>query len=104
MGLQRRFSGDLTRPVSLRTRFSGLEQTFMGRRLLPWKANLGKRLVKTPKIYFRDSVIFHALSSIGSPYELLTHPQAWSVMGGLRDQRNLVLAPNGRGIFLSGPQ
>jgi len=52
-----------------------LEQTFMIRRLLPWQANLGKRLVKTPKIYFRDSGIFHALSGIRSPADLLTHPK-----------------------------
>ncbi len=47
----------------------------MIRRLLPWQANLGKRLVKTPKIYFRDSGIFHALSGIRSPADLLTHPK-----------------------------
>ena len=52
-----------------------LEQTFMIRRLLPWYTNVGKRLVKTPKIYFRDSGIFHALQGISSHSELLTHPK-----------------------------
>jgi predicted AAA+ superfamily ATPase len=47
----------------------------MVRRLLPWHANLGKRLVKSPKIYLRDSGIFHALQGIGSNLELLTHPK-----------------------------
>lgn len=52
-----------------------LEQTFMIRRLLPWHTNVGKRLVKTPKIYFRDSGIFHALQGIASHPDLLTHPK-----------------------------
>ena len=47
----------------------------MIRRLLPWQANLGKRLVKTPKIYFRDSGLFHTLCGIHSPAQLLTHPK-----------------------------
>ena len=47
----------------------------MIRRLPPWQVNLGKRLVKTPKIYFRDSGIFHTLSGIRSPADLLTHPK-----------------------------
>jgi predicted AAA+ superfamily ATPase len=52
-----------------------LEQTYMIRRLLPWQTNLGKRLVKTPKIYFRDSGLFHTLCGIQSAAELLTHPK-----------------------------
>ncbi|OJW72145.1 MAG: hypothetical protein BGO68_04610 [Candidatus Amoebophilus sp. 36-38] len=38
-----------------------LESTFMIRALQPWFANIQKRHVKTPKIYFRDSGILHAL-------------------------------------------
>jgi len=62
-------------PNTARAYLDALEQTFMVRRLLPWQANLGKRLVKTPKIYFRDSGVFHALSGIRSPADLLTHPK-----------------------------
>ena len=62
-------------PNTARSYLDALEQTFMVRRLLPWQANVGKRLVKTPKIYFRDSGIFHALSGIRSPVDLLTHPK-----------------------------
>ena len=47
----------------------------MIRRLQPWHANLGKRLVKTPKIYFRDSGLFHTLCGIPSAAELQTHPK-----------------------------
>ena len=52
-----------------------LEDTFMVRRLMPWHANVGKRLVKNPKIYLRDSGIFHALQSINTIRELKTNPK-----------------------------
>ena len=50
------------------------------RRLPPWHAYLGKRLVKSPKVYVRDSGIVHALLGIGEKETLLAHPvigQSW---------------------------
>ena len=44
------------------------------RRLPPWHANMGKRLVKSPKVYVRDSGLVHALLDIGSKEALLSHP------------------------------
>ncbi len=44
------------------------------RRLLPWHANTGKRLTKSPKIYVRDSGLLHALLEIETEHELLGHP------------------------------
>ncbi|HRN36530.1 MAG TPA: ATP-binding protein [Flavobacteriales bacterium] len=52
-----------------------LEQTFMVRRVLPWFENTGKRLVKSPKIYFRDSGLLHALQRTGTLHELMHHPK-----------------------------
>lgn len=52
-----------------------LEGTFMVRVLTPWVENVGKRLVKSPKIFFRDSGLFHALSNIPDERTLLTHPK-----------------------------
>lgn len=52
-----------------------LEDTFMVRQLMPWYVNVGKRLVKSPKIYLRDSGIFHALQSINTMQELRTNPK-----------------------------
>ena len=43
------------------------------RRLPPWHANLGKRLVKSPKVYVRDSGLVHALLDIGTKETLLSH-------------------------------
>ena len=44
------------------------------RRLPPWSSNVGKRLVKSPKVYIRDSGVLHALLGIGTLNELLAHP------------------------------
>lgn len=52
-----------------------LTHTFMIRQLQPWHENLGKRQVKAPKIYFRDSGLFHTLTHIKSENDLLTHPK-----------------------------
>lgn len=46
------------------------------RRLEPWHANVKKRLVKSPKIYVRDSGLTHALLGIGDREALLGHPVA----------------------------
>ena len=46
------------------------------RRLPPWISNLGKRLVKAPKTYVRDSGICHALLGLGTTDALLGHPVA----------------------------
>ncbi len=51
-----------------------LEATYMLRRLPSLQANLGKRLVKSPKVYVRDSGILHALLDIASLDELAGHP------------------------------
>ena len=46
------------------------------RRLEPWTSNQGKRLVKTPRIYVRDSGMAHALLGIATINDLLGHPAA----------------------------
>lgn len=49
-----------------------LEGTFMLRSLQPWYENIGKRIVKKPKIYLRDSGILHSLMSIDTQDQLLS--------------------------------
>jgi predicted AAA+ superfamily ATPase len=44
------------------------------RRLRPWSGNLGKRLIRSPKVYLRDSGVLHALLSLETSHELLGHP------------------------------
>lgn len=51
-----------------------LEKTFMLRVLQPFHANVKKRLIKSPKIYIRDSGMVHALLSVETHNDLLGHP------------------------------
>jgi len=53
-----------------------LQDVFMIRILQPWHANLKKRQVKAPKIYFRDSGLLHYLLGIHTPHDLQTHPKS----------------------------
>jgi len=59
-----------------------LAGTFMIRILSPWFENLKKRQVKSPKIYFRDSGILHALLGIENKKQLLTYPKLGSFWEG----------------------
>lgn len=52
-----------------------LTGTFMIRNLQPWFENIGKRQVKSPKIYFRDSGILHFLFGIENYQAILHHPK-----------------------------
>jgi len=51
-----------------------LSDLFLIRRLKPYHANIGKRLIKSPKIYIRDSGFVHALLGLESLEQLMGHP------------------------------
>ena len=53
-----------------------LADLLLVRRLPPWSGNVGKRLVKSPKVYVRDSGIVHALLGLPSLDDVLGHPVA----------------------------
>ena len=53
-----------------------LTDAFLVRQMPPWHENLGKRQVKAPKVYIRDSGILHALLQLGSAEAVLAHPKA----------------------------
>ena len=59
-----------------------LTSTLMIRQLQPWFENISKRQVKSPKIYFRDSGIFHTLLGVELEASLLTHPKLGSSWEG----------------------
>jgi len=63
------------------------------RRLQPWTANIGKRLVKSPKVYIRDSGITHALLHIGTFNDLLGHPVSGGSWEGFVIENILSVAP-----------
>lgn len=61
--------------VTMRKYLDILIGTFMIRQLQPWHANLGKRQVKAPKIYFRDSGLLHLFLRTKNKAEILCHPK-----------------------------
>ena len=60
-----------------------LEQTFLVRRLQPFHANVRKRLVKSPKVYIRDTGVLHRLLGVDSHKALLRNPVAGTSWEGL---------------------
>lgn len=52
-----------------------LTGTYMVRQLQPWSVNIGKRQVKSPKIYLRDSGVLHSLLYLSDWQTLLGHPK-----------------------------
>jgi predicted AAA+ superfamily ATPase len=52
-----------------------LEGAFVVRQLAPWAENVGKRIVKAPKVYVSDTGLLHTLLGLGTPAEVLRHPK-----------------------------
>ena len=77
-----------------------LEQTFMLRRLPPLEANLSKRLVRSPKLYLRDSGLLHSLLGIETYDDLLGHPQAGESWEGFVIEQLIASHPRWRPHFL----
>ena len=67
-----------------------LSGTFMVRMLPPWFENLGKRLVKSPKVYLRDSGILHFLLGLEEVEELQVHPRYGASWEGFALEQTLV--------------
>lgn len=65
------------------------------RRLAPWHENVGKRLVKSPKIYVRDSGLLHALLGLGTLESLLGHPVVGGSWEGFCLETLIAAAPTG---------
>jgi len=60
---------------SVRRYLDVLTDLYMLRQLQPWHANLKKRQVKSPKVYFRDTGLLHYLLGVRTEKELWTHPK-----------------------------
>jgi predicted AAA+ superfamily ATPase len=65
------------------------------RRLEPWHENVGKRLVKSPKIYLRDSGLLHALLGIETDEDLLGHPACGASWEGFVIENVISVLPEG---------
>ncbi|MEN9671078.1 MAG: hypothetical protein RL018_1355 [Pseudomonadota bacterium] len=69
--------------------------TLMLRRIEPYHANLGKRLVKSPKVYVRDSGLLHHLLGIQEVNDLLGHPSTGASWEGFVMEQIANLLPSG---------
>jgi uncharacterized protein len=69
------------------------------RRLVPWHGNVRKRLVKSPRVYVRDSGLAHALLGIADAESLLAHPVAGASWEGLAIESLIAAAPHGSEPF-----
>lgn len=65
------------------------------RRLQPWARNEGKRLVRSPKVYVRDSGLVHALLGLGTLDDLLGHPVVGGSFEGFAIENLISNAPPG---------
>lgn len=72
-----------------------LAGTFLVRVLPPWHENLGKRQIKSPKIYWRDTGLLHQLLGIGDREALLSHPKCGASWEGfVLEALHKALAPD----------
>lgn len=77
-----------------------LEALFLIRRLPPYHVNIKKRLIKSPKLYLRDSGLVHALLGIGNQEALLSHPIIGGSWEGFVIEQLLIMAqPTAEGYF-----
>lgn len=84
---------------SIRKYLDILQETFMIRQLQPFHANVKKRLVKSPKIFIRDSGIFHTLMGINAFQELTGHSILGMSWEGFCIEQILSQLPRGWNAF-----
>jgi len=74
---------------SVRSYLDVLTDLYMLRQLQPWHANLKKRQVKSPKVYFRDTGLLHYLLGVRTEKELWTHPKCGASWEGYAIEESL---------------
>ena len=89
-----KLAGSLDRSGPTITRYVDvLEQAFLVRRVPPYTPNVGKRLVKAPKVYVRDSGLLHGLQRIADEQQLLGHPLVGASWEGYAIEQLLARMP-----------
>jgi predicted AAA+ superfamily ATPase len=85
--------------TTIRSYLDLLTQTFMVRLLEPFASNLKKRIVKSPKVYLRDSGILHSLLQIDSLDDVLAHPVCGASWEGLVIENVIAALPGWQPSF-----
>jgi predicted AAA+ superfamily ATPase len=76
-----------------------LEKAFLVRQLRPYSTNLGKRIVKSHKVYIRDSGVLHYLLGIEQMDELFGQLKAGASWEGFAIEQIISIAPSGRKFY-----
>jgi predicted AAA+ superfamily ATPase len=76
-----------------------LADLMLVRRLPPWAGNERKRLVRSPKVFVRDSGLVHALLGLGTFDDVIAHPVAGGSWEGWVIENLLAVVPNGTHAF-----
>jgi hypothetical protein len=79
-----------------------LEEAYLIRRLQPYHANIRKRLVKSPKVFWRDSGLLHSLLGSATMDDLLAQPWVGASWEGWVIEQILIFL-NARGLSFDGP-
>jgi predicted AAA+ superfamily ATPase len=80
-----------------------LSDALVVRQLLPWFENVGKRIVKSPKVYVRDSGVLHTLLDLDLPDSLLNHPKVGASWEGFVVEQIAAMLP-GTPLYFWGTQ
>jgi len=86
-------------PSTTRRYLDLLTDALMIRQLQPWHGNLGKRQIKSPKVYVRDSGLLHQLLGLGTEKELLSHPKVGASWEGFAIEQILAGEPHDEAWF-----
>jgi predicted AAA+ superfamily ATPase len=89
--------------TTIRRHLDVLTGAFMVRQLQPWFANVGKRQIRSPKVFIRDSGILHALLGVRSFVALEGHPKLGASWEGFVLEQ-LVLSAGERNAYYWGTQ
>lgn len=81
-------------PLTARRYLDLLTDALMVRQLQPWHVNIGKRQVKSPKIYVRDSGLLHQLLGIETEKALQSHPKVGASWEGFAIEQVLASEPH----------
>ncbi len=86
-------------PPTARRYLDLLSDALMVRQLQPWHANLGKRQVKSPKVYVRDSGLLHQLLGLDTEKARLSHPKLGASWEGFVVEQVLATEPHDEAWF-----
>jgi predicted AAA+ superfamily ATPase len=85
--------------TTVKRHLDALSGALVVRVLEPWFENVGKRLVKSPKVYIRDSGLLHALLGIGDRWQLDGHPVVGGSWEGFIIEQLLAHVPKAKAYY-----